>query len=98
MAKCDLDRRVASVAEAEKVGMFYVELFEEFGDVVGVLFEGGGGFAVRGTAVRLTFEGDNFAGFGKQRHDAAETRLDRRASAVDEHQRLPAAVELVIHF
>ena len=67
------------------------------GGVVGHLLDAQRAVDVGGAPVGLHLKGDHLAGLGQPRQHASERGADGRKSAVQQHQRLAVAVDLVVH-
>jgi hypothetical protein len=90
----NLQGDVASVAIAEEIGTFDLEVPEKGGDIVRVLLKGQWTIDVGRVPVSLQFDGDDLPGPCKGRQNLSERGVDRRAAAVQQAQRLAFAADL----
>ena len=97
MAGRQLHRDHPPVRKAEHIRVAHAELLEQRGGVVRHLLEGEGPIDVGRVAVALLFGRDHVVRARQLWQDCAEGRLHRRATTVEQHERSPAAVLLVIH-
>ena len=88
MPNGDLEGDVAAIAEAEKVGLLDLEMFQERCGVVGRLLERERSLGDVGSpTVPLLIEGNGLPGLGQVRQYLGERGLDGRAAAVQQDQR-----------
>ena len=97
MTNGDLQSGRAAIAETHDVCFVDLELLEQCRHVVGVLLKTQRPVDVRSVPVRLQLDGDDAMRFGEFRQHAPICRFNCRSSAVNQHQRPAAAVNLVIH-
>ncbi len=83
-------------AEAEDVGLLDPEVGEEGGDVVGQLVDRHRSVGVGRASVTLQFDGDHLAARRQRGEHRAEHEVDREHPAVEQHERSPASVDLVV--
>ncbi len=93
----DLQRDASAQAVAENISVCDAKLAECGGCVVGHLLHGQWAINIGGMPMRLLFEGDHLPGFGQRRPQRAERGSSGRHSAMQQRQRLPRAMDLVIH-
>ena len=75
-----------------------LEIVEQPGHIVGEVFVSNIAFDVGRPPVALHLDGDNFPRFGEFVDPIVPVARDRHERAVQQHHRLAAAVDLVIHF
>src|SRR5215470_3755914 len=75
-----------------------MQLPEQLGHVIGVLFKAKWAVNLVSVPVGLQFDGEAPTRFGEVREDTAETGLDGGAATVQQHDWPATAVDLVVHF
>jgi hypothetical protein len=93
----DLHGHRRAGAVAEDVGPLDPQVPQQRDRVVGPVLGGQGPVDVGGVAVGLLLDADHLAALGQRRDDPAEVDADGRQVAVEQDQRLSAAVDLVVH-
>ena len=97
MAHGDLQRDTASHTVAENVGALAPEVLEQRRDVVRQLLVGQRPIDVGRAPVALELDRNDLPRSRQNRDQLPEVALDRSVGSVQQHQRLAAAVDLVVH-
>ena len=88
---------VAAHAVADDVGLRDAEVLHQGGDIIGHLLVAEGAVDdVGGVPMALELDGDDLVGLGQGGQDRSP-QVDRPKGAMEQDQRLTAAVDLVVH-
>src|ERR1700758_3375551 len=97
MADRTLHRDPAAQAVTDDVRVWYLQIIEQPGHIVGEIFVSNIAVDVGGTPMALHFHGDYSPRFGKFIDPIIPVARDCHKCSVEEHDRFATSVDLVVH-
>src|SRR4051812_5124583 len=86
-----------TIAEAQHICFFDIQLLQELGDVIGILLKTKGSVNVGCMAMCLQLDCNDFMCLCKRGDDTPERSLDCGSATMDQHQRGAAPMYFIIH-